>query len=117
MPWFRFLDDVGVTLPFRNGRCELTFANLGGVDGWAWVAQKPNASEQIVLVRRGNMLALQTALKFDGFEVVAGSPAERVMIAAVKCGHAEELPEDARWRRELLSVRMAVKRERKRMAD
>jgi hypothetical protein len=68
MPWFRFIDDARVTLRFRNGACELNFANLGQEDGWAWVALKPGkSSEPVVLVRRGNVMALQVALKTEGF--------------------------------------------------
>src|SRR5688572_29649247 len=106
MPWFRFIDDPRVTLRFRNGACELNFANLGQDNGWAWVAQKTGKSSgQIVLVRRGNVMALQVALKSEGFDVPTGSSAERIMRAAVKSGYAEELPEDERWRRELLQAR------------
>jgi hypothetical protein len=111
MPWFRFIDDARVTLRFRNGTCELNFANLGEEDGWAWVAEKRGKpSEQIVLVRRGNIMGLQIALKSEGFDVPPGSPAERIMRAAVKSGYAEELPDDARWRRELLRARDTARR-------
>lgn len=114
MPWFRFIDEVRVTLPFKNGRCELTFANLDGDEPWSWVAQRRGCPDkQIVLVRSGNMLGLRAALREDGFSVPVGSAAEKVMRAAVKCGYAEELPEDERWRRELLSTRMALMRSRK----
>jgi hypothetical protein len=108
MPWFRFIGEDGarVTLRFRNGACELRFANLGEADGWAWVAQRvKKPAAQIVLVRRGNMMALRSALTFQGFAVEAGSAAERIMRAAVKCGHAEELPDDERWRLELIRAR------------
>jgi hypothetical protein len=106
MPWFRFLDEARVTLPFRNGSCDLAFANLDGEDPWSWVAQRRGVpGKQVVLVRRGNMLGLRVALRESGFGVPAGSAAERVMRAAVKCGYAEELPEDERWRHELLRAR------------
>src|SRR5687768_7907534 len=109
MPWFRFIDEANVTLPFRNGRCELTFANLGGLNGWAWVARKRDKpGPEVVLVRAGNVLGLQGALRYDGFSVPAGSAAERVMRAAVKCGYAEELPDDERWRKELISARRSA---------
>jgi hypothetical protein len=108
VPWFRFIEEARVTLPFRNGKVELAFANLGGEDGWAWVAEcRGTRSKQIVLVRCGNVMALHGALIRDGFAVDAGSPAERIMLAAVKCGFAEELPEDERWRRELIHARAA----------
>ena len=111
MPWFRFIDDARVTLRFRNGTCELNFANLGGADGWAWVAQKSGkSSAQIVLVRRGNVMALQVALKSEGFDVPAGGPAERIMRAAEKSGYAEELPDEKRWREELIRARAALER-------
>ncbi len=106
MPWFRFIGEARVTLHYRNGRCELTFANLGGPDSWAWVAQKDDSrTSQIVLVRRGNVMALQSALMIHGFDVASGSAAERVMFAAVKCGYAEELPDEERWRTELIRAR------------
>ena len=108
MPWFRFIGEDGarVTLPFRNGAIECTFANLGGEDGWAWIAQKKdNPRERVVLVRCGNVMALGHALTSDGFVVESGSAAERIMRAAVKCGRAEELPDDARWRGELLRLK------------
>lgn len=107
MPWFRFIGEDGarVTLRFRNGKCELTFANLGNFEaGWAWVAQRDSGA-RIVLVAKPNVMALQSALVWEGFEVAAGSPAERVMRAAVKCRHAEELPEEERWRTELIRAR------------
>jgi hypothetical protein len=111
MPWFRFIDEARVTLPFRNGPCELTFANLEGDEPWAWVAQRHGTpGKQVVLARSGNMLGLRVALRVDGFCVSPGSAAERVMLAAVRCGYAEELPEDERWRRELLSARAALVR-------
>ena len=110
MPWFRFIDETHVTLRFRNGACDLTFANLGGEHSWAWVAQKRDSTaEPVVLVRAGNVVALRVALREAGFSVAAGSAAERVMQAAVKCGYAEELPDDERWRRELLAARAARK--------
>lgn len=94
-----------MTLRYRNGKCELTFANLGGMEaGWAWVAQRESGA-QIVLVAKPNVTALRSALTQKGFEVAAGGPAERVMRAAVKCGHAEELPEEERWRTELIRAR------------
>jgi len=105
MPWFRFIDDARVTLRFRNGVCKLCFANLGAVDGWAWVAEKIDSLDQIVLVRRGNVLSLQSALVTDGFEVSGGSAADRIMIAAVRCGYAEELPDEERWRKELIRAK------------
>lgn len=106
VPWFRFIEEAKVTLPFRNGRCELTFANLGEGDGWAWVAQKrEKPGAQIILVRAANVMALRAALMTHGFETPAGSPAEKVMRAAVKRGFAEELPDDAHWRRELIVAR------------
>jgi hypothetical protein len=66
--------------------------------------------QRIVLVRRGNMLALRAALREDGFSVPSGSAAERVMLAAVRCGYAEELPDDERWRGELIRARGRVKK-------
>src|SRR5687768_5269365 len=93
MPWFRFIDDARVTLRFRNGACELNFADLGQENGWVWVAQKSGKSPtQIVLVRRENVLALRVALKSEGFDVPTGSPAERIMRAALKSGYAEDCP-------------------------
>lgn len=114
MPWFRFTNDARVVLPFRNGGCELTFANVGGELPWAWVAQKRTGSgQQVVLLQTGNIVALRVALFEEGFCVDAGSAAEKVMQAAVKCGHAEDLPDDERWRRELLSARAALQRSAK----
>ena len=111
MPWFRFIEEARLTLPFKNGSCELTFANLEGDEPWAWVAQRRGVpGKQIVLVRSGNMLGLRVALREEGFSVPAGSAAERVMFAAVKCGYAEELPDDERWRRELIKARRATRR-------
>jgi hypothetical protein len=104
MPWFRFTDDARVTLSFRNGSCELTFANLRDDPCWAWVATRPGA-EPVVLVRAGNMAGLRVALREEGFAVEPGSKAERIMYAAVRAGHAEELPDDPRWRRELITAR------------
>ena len=110
MPWFRFTDETHVTLRFRNGACDLTFANLGGDLSWAWVAQKRDSpAGPVVLVRAANVVALRVALRETGFSVPSGSAAERVMRAAVKCGYAEELPEEERWRRELLAARRAGK--------
>jgi len=57
----------------------------------------------------GNVMGLQSALMVRGFEVPAGSPAERIMRAAEKCGHAEELPDDPRWREELIQARARAK--------
>lgn len=105
MPWFRFIEDARVTLRFKNGVCELTFANLGGEDGWAWVAQKKGKPRDQVVLRRGNVMALQRALTGEGFGVAAGGAEERIMRAAVRCGFAEELPEEERWRRKLLAAR------------
>ena len=111
MPWFRFIEEARLTLPFKNGSCELTFANLEGDEPWAWVAQRRGVpGKQIVLVRSGNMLGLRVALREEGFSVPAGSAAERVMFAAVKCGYAEELPDDERWRWELIKARRATRR-------
>ena len=112
MPWFRFIGEDGARfrLRFRNGDCEFTFANLAhesdpNNDGcWAWVARNRNGA-QIVLVRRGNVMALQQALTLTGFEVAAGSAAERIMRAAEKARHAEELPGEERWRREIIQCR------------
>ena len=98
-----------VTIPFRDGSCALKFANLGGEGGWAWVAEKANG-EQIVLVQQPNVMALQGALNIMGFEVPNGSASEKVMWAAVRCGFAEDLPEDERWRVELLQVRQRLQR-------
>jgi hypothetical protein len=109
MPWFRFIDELKVTLQFRNGPCELTFANLDGPDGWAWVAQKPKG-EPLVLVRASNVLGLQAVLKNHGFEVKAGSPQEKIMRAAERCGYVEELPEEKRWREELIQARARASR-------
>ena len=105
MPWYRFIDEARVTLSFRNGRCELTFANLEGDEPWAWVAEKPNSAQQIVIARAANMLALGVKLRTEGFSVAPGSAAEKIMRAAEKLGYAEELPEDERWRRELIAAR------------
>lgn len=113
MPWFRFIGENGARcrLRFRNAEVQLVFANLqgrepdpAGLGCWAWVAQKPDGA-QIILVRRGNMMALSGALSKFGFEVAAGTPAEKIMRAAEKCGHAEELPMDERWRPELIRAR------------
>jgi hypothetical protein len=113
MPWFRFIDEANVTLRFRNGVCTLTFANLGGELSWAWIAQKRDSTaEPIVLVRAGNVVGLRVALREDGFPIASGSAAERVMRAAVRCGYAEELPEDERWRGELIAARRASERRR-----
>ena len=118
MPWFRFLDDARVTLPFRNGKCALNFANLGGDEGWGWVAYREGEyNAQIVLVRAGNVAGLNDALRIDGFEVPAGGPAEKIMRAAVKCGHAEELPEEKRWREELLRARALATRRQSASGD
>ena len=96
MPRYRFTGDARVTLPFRNGRCDLTFANLDGEDGWAWVARKQaQPGQHIVLVRCGNVTGLHAALSVDGVAVPPDSAAEKVMRAAVKCGFAEELAENA----------------------
>src|SRR5436190_21522402 len=111
MPWFRFIGEDGarVTLRFRNGTCELRFANLGGEAGWAWVAHREgNPPCEVVLVRAGNVMGLQTALNIHGFQVAAGSAAEKIMRAAVTCGYAEELPEEVRWREELIKARAAA---------
>lgn len=111
MPWFRFIEDAKVTIPFRNGEVEVTFANLGGPDGWAWVAQKKgDLSAQVVLVRTGNVMALRTALMVQGFSVPPGTPAEKIMRGAVKCGFAEDLPDDEHWRHELIQARAAARR-------
>jgi hypothetical protein len=111
MPWFRFIEEARVTLPFRNGPGELTFANLPGEDGWAWVAQKVKSpGPQIVLVRTGNVMALNAALMRRGFEVPSGSHAEKVMRAAVKCRYAEELPDDEHWRHQLILARDAARK-------
>ena len=111
MPWFRFPGDLKVTLPFRNGACELTFANLGTEPSWAWVARRVDkSSSEITLHRAPNIMGLRVALGIQGFEVAAGSAAEKVMRAAVKCGYAEDLPDDERWRHELLSARAALSR-------
>jgi hypothetical protein len=113
MPWFRFTDEAHVTLRFRNGACDLTFANLGGDDSWSWVALKRDSSAApVVLVRASNVVALRTALRETGFSVEPGSAAERVMRAAVKCGYAEELPDDARWREELIAARRQARSSR-----
>jgi hypothetical protein len=110
MPWFRFIGEAQVTLRFRNAPCQLSFANLGEADGWAWVAEKVNSpSPQVVLVRKGNVMALHAALMVQGFEVEAGTAAEKVMRAATKCGFAEELPEEERWRKELISARARLR--------
>ena len=112
MPWFRFVDDGRVTLPFRNGKCVLNFANIGGDEGWAWVAYREgDYNARIVLVRAGNVAGLNDAMRISGFEVSPGSPAEKVMRAAVKCGFAEELPEEKRWRDELVRARAAARRQ------
>jgi hypothetical protein len=111
MPWFRFTGDLKVTIPFRNGACELTFANLGEEPSWAWVARKVDKpSQEIILHRAPNVMGLRTALAIRGFEVAAASPAEKVMRAAVKCGFAEELPADERWREELIKTKAALAR-------
>ena len=106
MPWFRFVDEVRVTLRFRDGACDLTFANLTGDLPWGWVAEKRNSSKPpVVLVRAGNMLGLRVALRESGFQIETGSVAERIMRAAVRAGVAEELPDDERWREELIAAR------------
>jgi hypothetical protein len=106
MPWFRFLDDPRVTLRFRNGTCVLNFENVGGEESWAWVAYREgDYNSRIILTRAGNVAGLNAALRMQGFEVPAGAAAEKVMRAAVKCGYAEELPEEQRWREELLRAR------------
>jgi hypothetical protein len=111
MPWFRFTGDLKVTIPFRNGACDLTFANLGEEPSWAWVARKVDKpAHEIVLHRAPNVMGLRVALANQGFEVPAGGPAEKVMRAAVKCGYAEELPDDEHWRGELLKARAALER-------
>src|SRR5688572_2794416 len=111
MPWFRFTEETQVTLRFRNGTCDLSFANLGGELSWAWVAQKRDSmTDPVVLVRTGNVVALRVALREDGFRVEFGSAAERVMRAAVRCGYAEELPEDERWRGELIAARRELRK-------
>ena len=113
VPCFRFIEEAKVILPFRNGRCVLDFAVLEGPEAWAWVAQREGEpANHIVLVRKGNMMALHGALMSDGFGVEAGSPAEKLMRAAVKCGHAEELPENEGWRREIILARHARKKGR-----
>ncbi len=110
MPWFRFIEDARVTLQFRNGEIECVFANLGGENGWAWVAQKKRQpGKHVVLVRAPNVMALGHALTKDGFDAASGSAAERIMRAAVKTGRAEELPEDARWRAELLQAKKSAR--------
>ena len=89
----------------------MTFANLGEEPSWAWVARKvERPSHEIILYRAGNVMGLRVALAQVGFEVAAGSPAEKVMRAAVKCGHAEDLPEDQRWREELIRTRAELER-------
>jgi len=100
VPWFRFIGEDGarVTLRYRNATVELTFANLDTPGAsWGWVARKPNGAE-IVLVAAPNTMALSAALMRHGFEVASGSAAEKIMRAAEKCGHAEELPSDELWR-------------------
>ena len=111
MPWFRFIDEVRFTLRFRNGAVDFTFANLGGEESWAWVAQKrDNHQPPLVLARSGNMLGLRAILRHHGFPVAAGSAAERAMRVAEKAGYAEELPEDERWREELIAARAKAER-------
>lgn len=112
MPWFRFLQDPRVTLSFRNGKCALNFANLGGEESWAWVAYREGEyNRQVVLVRAGNVAGLNDAVRFHGFEVPAGGPGEKIMRAAVKCGFAEGLPEEKRWRDELVRARALAARQ------
>ena len=109
MPWFRFIEDARRKLSFRDGVCELTFANLPGEDCWAWVAErKEQPSKHVVLLRRPNVMALSDALVRTGFAVESGSAAEKIMRAAERCGYAEELPDDERWRDELLKARRAA---------
>src|SRR5688500_2999809 len=98
MPWFRFIDEANVTLQFRNGSANLHSATLGGRMDGPGSHRRDKPGPEIVLVRTGNMLGLRSVLRYDGFNVPASSPAERVMRAAVKCGYAEELPDDERWR-------------------
>ena len=106
MPWFRFIDDARRTLRFRNGTCELWLANLGGGEGWAWVAEKAgDPASRVVLVRHCHMPTLKETLTGSGFQVEADGPAEKVMRAAERCGFAEELPENEQWRRELIAAR------------
>lgn len=113
VPWFRFIEEAQVTLPFRNGKCLLTLAVLEGPEPWAWVAvRETEPLNQIVLLRRGNMMAIKVALMSEGFEVERGSPAEKVMRAAVKCVFAEELPDEERWRLEIILCRRAKQRRR-----
>jgi hypothetical protein len=110
MLWFRF-DEVRFTLRFRNGAIDFTFANLGGPESWAWVAQKRDSHRlPSVLARSGNMLGLRAVLRHHGFPVTADSEAERAMRAAEKAGYAKELPEDERWRGELIAARAKAER-------
>lgn len=117
MPWFRFTDDPKIKLRYRNAILVLDFANLQNSpetaadhsdlpDVWAWVAhyeQDPN--RRVVITRFGNIRALFDAIRTWGFEVEAGSVAEKIMRAAVKQRLAEDLPDEERWRNEIVRMR------------
>lgn len=120
MPWFRFTGDVKFEIPFRNGRCELTFSVLTGDQAWAWVARKVDGATspaEVILCRRGNMLGLRHSLTFDGFPVDAGTAAEKIMLAACRLDRAEKMPDDPAERAALRQSRIQAAQAEARAAN
>ena len=84
MPFYR-ISLAPDRLEYRNA--IVTLETIRDGDDWLWRATKPGGAS-VVLLRRNGMPAYARD-RYEGFEVDASTPADRILQRLVKLGHAE----------------------------
>lgn len=87
IPTNRYRVDLAPSkLTYRNGTVILETLCLD--DGWTWRAKTDGAGvHSVILLQRPTLLALVQD-QFEGFDVDAGTPADRIMMKIVTQGGA-----------------------------
>lgn len=93
MPRFRVIKEVPAAVAFRNGTVH--FTQYEGLIACAvWVARRTELTNTQVTLCEAPTMDELLRIRADGFEVSAGSPADKILQALTRLGVAELLPEE-----------------------
>jgi hypothetical protein len=92
MPRYRVIKEIPETLHYTNGKVHFQ-TYFAGNDDWVWHVWREVIDRASVTICRATDGSKLGTLKQSGFEVPAGSPADRIMRSLVLKGYAERIPE------------------------